>query len=78
MSVKKYRAVSFQLPEDMVEIYEELQRQIPISRRAQAAKNLERQLIWDIAKYHAEEGLLNLGVSKKRISETFPLLSLVP
>lgn len=26
MSEKKYRAVSFQLPEDVVEIYEELQR----------------------------------------------------
>ena len=78
MSEKKYRIVSFQLPEDVVEIYEELQREIPISRRATAASNLERQLIWAIAEYPAEEGLLNLGVSKKRISETFPLLSLVP
>ncbi|MBL8072554.1 MAG: hypothetical protein JNM35_15825, partial [Nitrospira sp.] len=60
MSEKKYRAVSFQLPEDVVEIYEELQRQIPISRRTKAASNLERQLIWAITKYHAEEGLLNL------------------
>ncbi len=78
MSEKKYRAVSFQLPEDVVEIYEELQRQIPISRRTKAASNLERQLIWAITKYHAEEGLLNLVVSQKRISEAFPILSLVP
>lgn len=78
MSAKKYLAVSFQLPEDVIEIYEELQRQIPISRRAQAAQNLERQLIWAIAKYHAEEGLLNLGVSQKRVSGAFPILSLVP
>ena len=78
MSEKKYRAVSFQLPEDVVEIYEELQRQIPISRRANAASNLERQLIWAIAKYHAEEGLLNLGVSQKKVSAAVPVLSLVP
>ncbi|HRB15972.1 MAG TPA: hypothetical protein PK224_09300 [Nitrospira sp.] len=78
MSEKKYRAVSFQLPEDVVEIYEELQRQTPISRRANAASNLERQLIWAIAKYHAEEGLLNLGVSQKKVSAAVPVLSLVP
>ncbi len=78
MSEKKYRTVSFHLPKDVVEIYEELQRKIPISRRAQAAKNLERQLIWAIAKYHGEEGMLNLGISQKSVSAAVPVLTLVP